>query len=276
MNYYNLGFVLTEFFMLLIGKYLLNLGVHPYFYALITGIPAAIIILFWFKLRPTLTSFLASLPTALFFTIANSLGFAALKLTSLTNYNFIIQISVLIMPVFGWLFLKEKIRPLVFPLAVVNLSGIALLSGFYRFQINSGDWLTLLAAVFLSLDFVWQKKAALKINQDEVAFWRRLIASLILGTFWLALPQLGTASWQYALTLIPVSLLYVGFSLLMVRCLKSQPVADFNLFITLSPVLTAIAAYWLLNEIMNPYQFLGAGLIMASILVYNWSRKEKS
>ena len=276
MIHYNLWFVATEVILLVVGKYLLNTGIHPYFYGLVTGTFAAVIILVLKKINLKLSALVTSLPTILFFTIANSLGFAALKFTTLTNYNFIIQISLLIMPIFGWLFLKEKIRWLIFPLALVNLTGIALLSGLNRLGLEIGVGLTLLAAVFLSLDFVWQKKAALKISQDEVAFWRRLISSLIIGIFWLLTPQLGTASWGNAMVLIPISLFYVSLSLLMVRCLKIQSVADFNLFITLSPVLTTIAAFLLLKESMNPNQFLGAGLIMASILVYNWYRKIKT
>jgi len=276
MIHYNLWFVATEVILLVVGKYLLNTGIHPYFYGLVTGTFAAVIILVLKKINLKLSALVTSLPTILFFTIANSLGFAALKFTTLTNYNFIIQISLLIMPIFGWLFLKEKIRWLIFPLALVNLTGIALLSGLNRLGLEIGVGLTLLAAVFLSLDFVWQKKAALKISQDEVAFWRRLISSLIIGIFWLLTPQLGTASWGNAMVLIPISLFYVSLSLLMVRCLKIQSVADFNLFITLSPVVTAIAAFLLLKETMNPNQFLGAGLIMASILVYNWYRKIKT
>lgn len=243
MNRYNWAFVLTEATMLIIGKYLLNAGIHPYFFALVTGVTAALILLIWFRLRPGLKSLIISLPTILSFSAANSLGFAALKLTTLTNYNFIIQISLLLIPLAGAVFLKESLRLQIFPLALINLSGIALLTGFIRWQFNVGDLLTLAAAVFLTLDFVWQKKASQIANQDEVAFWRRLASSLLLGIFWLALPQLGTATLGNFLTLIPLSILYAGFSWLMVRCLKVQPVADFNLFITLSPVLTAGAAY---------------------------------
>ncbi|PJA22772.1 hypothetical protein COX59_02105 [Candidatus Beckwithbacteria bacterium CG_4_10_14_0_2_um_filter_47_25] len=100
MNRYNFWFLTTEVTLLIVGKYLLNTGIHPYFYALVTGVTAGLVILIWLRLRIRLNSLLVSLPTILFFTIANSLGFAALKLTSLTNYNFIIQISLLIMPLF--------------------------------------------------------------------------------------------------------------------------------------------------------------------------------
>ena len=79
MNFYNLGFVATEVIMLVVGKYLLNLGIHPYFYGLITGIAAAIIMLTILKLRPTGKTLIASLPTIIFFTTANALGFVALK-----------------------------------------------------------------------------------------------------------------------------------------------------------------------------------------------------
>ena len=265
MNLYNLGFVTTEVILLVIGKYLLNLGIHPYFYALMTGVTAAIIMQIAFKLKLTCKTLIASLPTILFFTIANSLGFMALKFSQLT--------SLLIMPFFANWFLQEPIRWIIFPLALFNLTGIALLTGLNQFKLQLGDGLTLLAAVFVGLDFVWQKKAALKIDQNVVAFWRRLISSIFLGSFWLITPQLGHASWQNGLILIPISLLYVSLSLLMVRALISQPVADFNLFITLSPVLTAMAAYWLLKERMTQTQLIGAFLVLLSIVVYNWYRK---
>ena len=273
MNPYNLGFVATEVTLLVVGKYFLNLGIHPYFYGLVTGVTAAAIMRGILKLKLTRATLIASLPTILFFTIANSLGFMALKYSQLTNYNFLIQSSLLIIPFLASLFLNEKVRWAIFPLALVNLTGIALLTGLNGLRFHFGDGLTLLAAVFVSLDFVWQKKAALKIDQNVVAFWRRLISSIFLGSFWLITPQLGHASWQNALILIPISLLYVSLSLLMVRALTSQPVADFNLFITLSPVLTALVAFWLLNERMNQIQLSGAFLVLLSIIVYNWYRK---
>lgn len=272
---YNLGFVATEVTLLVVGKYLLNLGIHPYFYALVTGVSAAIIMTVSLRLHPTTKTLITSLPTILFFSIANALGFMALKLSNLSNYNFLIQSSLLIMPFFASWFLKEPIRWIIFPLTLVNLTGIALLTGLNQLSLQVGDGLALLASIFVSLDFVWQKKAALKIDQNVVAFWRRLVSSIFLGSFWMLTPQLGRATWQDGLILIPVSLLYLGLSLLMVRCLINQPVADFNLFITLSPVLTAVAAFWLLDESMTIKQTAGAGLIMVSIIVYNWYRKIK-
>lgn len=273
MNLYNFGFVFTEVTMLIIGKYLLNLGFHPYFYSLVTGVCAALIMLAMLKLHPTKATLMVTLPTIVFFTIANSLGFMALKYSQLTNYNFLIQSSLLLIPFLAHWFLKEKIHRIIFPLALINLTGISLLVNFYQFNFQFGDGLTLLAAVFVGLDFVWQKKAALRIDQNIVAFWRRLISSLFLGIFWLITPSLGTATFSNALILIPISLLYVVFSLLMVRALIAQPVADFNLFITFSPVLTALAAFWLLGETMTLKQIIGASLIVTSIIVYNWCRK---
>ena len=46
MNRYNLGFVATEVALLVVGKYLLNLGIHPYFYGLVTGVVSAAILYF--------------------------------------------------------------------------------------------------------------------------------------------------------------------------------------------------------------------------------------
>lgn len=276
MNRYTVGFIATEVAMLVVGKFLLNQGIHPYFYLLITGVLASLILKLIFKLRLTKKSLRVSLPTIIFFTVANSLGMLALKYSQLTNYNFLIQSSLLIMPFSAYIFLKEPIRLLIFPLALVNLAGIALLVNVSQLRLNFGDTLTLAAVIFVSLDFVWQKRATLKIDKNLVAFWRRLISSLIMGVFWLSTPELGTATIANALPLIPVSLFYVVFSLLMVRALASQPVADFNLFITLSPVLTAMAAYFLLKETLTPTQLLGAGLIMTSILVYNWKGKYDS
>ncbi|MEK7622414.1 MAG: DMT family transporter [Patescibacteria group bacterium] len=276
MNRYNFGFVFTEVTMLIVGKYLLNLGFHPYFYGVITGVCASLIMLKAFKLHPTKATFIVTLPTIVFFTIANSLGFMALKYSQLTSYNFLIQSSLLTVPLLAHWFLKEKIHWLIFPLSLINLIGIALLVSLNQAGFQFGNVLTLLAAIFVGLDFVWQKRAALKINQNIVAFWRRLISSLFLGIFWLMTPSLGTATFSNALILIPISLLYVVFSLLMVRALTVQPVADFNLFITISPVLTAIAAFWLLGETMTLKQIIGASLIVISIIVYNWYRKTKT
>lgn len=277
MNKYTIAFVSLDALGITATKYFFNLGVHPYFFVLITGLFTSGFLLIYLLITKqfnrtlfNLKSIKKSFPTALFIALANLFAFLALKIIPATNYVLLLRTSLFMIPILAWIILKEKINLRLFPLAFVTIIGVWLLTGDLKLIISlSGYSLALLAALMSSLDFIYQKRALITISKDVVVFWRRLLSALLVGSFWFFTPRLGEAKWQYWPWFICFSFGFFLLSLVLIRALKSQPVAEFNLLANLTPIIVGLISWWYLKEILSKEQILGAGLIFGSIFVYN-------
>jgi len=281
MNRYTILFVFLDAFGVTATKYFFTLGIHPYFFVLITGLLTSGFLFAYLGITKqfnyslfSLKTIKKSLPSALFIALANLFGFLSLKIIPATYYILLFRTSLFMIPILAWLILREKINFKLFPLALVAIIGVWLLTGDWRLIISlSGYSLALLAALMSSLDFIYQKQASIAISKDVVVFWRRLISALLVGSIWWFTPGLGTANWNYFFWFVIFSFGFFLLSLTLIRALKSQPVADFNLLANLTPILVGLLSWWFLKEILTIEQLFGAGLILGSILVYNLLNK---
>lgn len=284
MNVYILLFTFLDALGITATKYFFNLGIHPYFFVLITGIGSSGLIFLYLLLTKKITpvffqtkTIKQSIISGIFISGANILGFLSLKIIPATNYILLFRTSLLMVPVLAWIIIKEPVKPRLFPLASLALIGVWLLAGKTEVIFSfSGYSLALLAALMSSLDFIYQKKAMEKINPDVVAFWRRIISALLVGTLWLFTPNLGKTDGNYTSGLILFSVFFFFISLALIRGLKSKKVADFNLLTSFSPLLVGLIAYLWLGETLNSQQLIGAGLILTTIIVYNLLNKYDS
>ena len=278
-----LCFVVLEAGTTLLMKQLLNLAIHPYFVVLVSGLAASALMAVAFWRQPSFKKELLNLkviksiwPTAVFITLGNLFGFAALKLTRATNYILLARTSVLLSPILAWLILREKVNHKIWPLVASVLLGIWLLTGDWRLIFNlSGDSLAALTALTISLDFIWQKRAMIKVPLELMAFWRRLLSAILVGGIWLVTPQLGQTSFHFT-GLGGMALGFAGMSFFMARALKVQAVAEFNLLINLSPVLVGLSAYFLFGERLSGGQLVGAAFIIGSLVTFNLIKKQES
>ncbi len=281
MNWWTFGFVLTEASSLLLVKHLLSLKIHPYYLASTSSLISSVILFFYFlpnkafkKQFKKFKNIKLIFPTGLMIGLGNLIAFIALRLTTATNYTLIAKTSVLITPILAYFIIKEKVNKKLWPLIAVVLAGVWLLTGNLKLVLNfSGDSLALLAAITISLDFIFQKKALNKLNPEVVAFWRRLVSGILVGLMWVLTPNLGRTSLIDLKLICIVSLLFVFMSIFLSKAIKSQPVTDFNLVINLGPIFLLIGAYFFLGERLNIIQLIGSGLILSSIVGYNLVKK---
>ena len=281
MNWWTFGFVLTEASSLLLVKHLLSLKIHPYYLASTSSLISSVILFFYFlpnkafkKQFKKFKNIKLIFPTGLMIGLGNLIAFIALRLTTATNYTLIAKTSVLITPILAYFIIKEKVNKKLWPLIAVVLAGVWLLTGNLKLVLNfSGDSLALLAAITISLDFIFQKKALNKLIPEVVAFWRRLVSGILVGLMWVLTPNLGRTSLIDLKLICIVSLLFVFMSIFLSKAINSQPVTDFYLVINLGPIFLLIGAYFFLGERLNIIQLIGSGLILSSIVGYNLVKK---
>lgn len=284
MSWLILSFVLLESSTFLLFKLLIDANFHPYLLVSLSTLISSIFLLIWYLPSKSfksqafrIASIKASLPTALFIGLGNVFGFLALKYILATKYIFLNRISVLISPILAYLLLKEKINNKVWPLIGLTVVGIWLLAGNTETNLNFwGTVLALLTAVTVSLDFIFQKKAMIKLEPEVMAFWRRLLSAFVSLSMWLVLPNLG----EFKVSLVPyillISLGFFAMSICLAKALNKHLVGEFNLLINLSPVLASLGAMVFLKERVSSGQVVGAGLILGSIIIYNLITKYDS
>lgn len=242
-----------------------------------SSVVASILLLVWYVPQRSyrkqifrISSLKISLPTAIFIGLGNVFGLLALKFLLATQYIFLNRTSVLISPILALLILREKISSNIWPLIGITIIGIWLLAGTTYESLNYfGVVLALITAATVSLDFIYQKKAMNKLKPEVMAFWRRLLSSLVSLSMWLVFPKLGEFKIDLIFYILLTSLGFFSMSIVLAKALKKHKVGEFNLLINLSPILASFGAVMFLKEKVTSWQVLGALLILGSVMIYN-------
>ncbi|WP_157020169.1 DMT family transporter [Mesorhizobium xinjiangense] len=74
--------------------------------------------------------------------------------TTVTNSGFLTGLYVVMVPLLAVLLFRQKPHPVVWPAAFAALAGIWLLSGGSISRLSTGDWLTILCALFWALQMI--------------------------------------------------------------------------------------------------------------------------
>lgn len=172
----------------------------------------------------------------------------------------------------GVLFLKHRVRPLVWPLLAVAAAGMALLVGVLGGPEAAGPgsaqrtWtiLAVVGAVASGAAIVCVKRltasepsASIYLSQCVVGFWMVVIpANLVPGT-----PGLGPA-----LLLVLLGLLATGAQLLMTWSYGHLPIATGSLLSLLTPLLNLLSGMVLFGEKLRPAELAGTALIIGACI----------
>ncbi len=284
MNKHLLGFILTETSLLLIAKHLLSQGLNPLLFLFVTGMISSAGLAVYLKAKSKIRKKDISfkllkevMPTSVFLALSAMVGLLALKAIPVVNYTLISRSTVFITPALAVIILKEKMPRYVYRFGLITLLGIWLLSGGTMVSFfDKKNLLALSAAVLLSLDFIYQRRATFNLPPEVIAFLRRFMGSLLIGIFLLFFYQSQQLSTYTIVMLLISSLLYVVLSISMAWALKTEKASDFNLYITFTPALAAIFAVKLLKESLLAVQWLGAATVFLGVLGYNLIKKYDS
>ena len=193
-----------------------------------------------------------------------------LMTTSVTNSGFLTGTYVVMVPFLAVLIYRQWPHPVVWPGAMLTLAGIWLLSGGVLTALTTGDWLTLLCALFWAFQVLLISRYAaesgrpvtLAVVQFAVCGAIGLTAALLLepiepAAILAALPEIlyaGIFSGGIAFTLQVIGQRYT-----------TAPQAA--IFLSTEAVFAALFGALLLGERLPPVGFVGCALIFAAILV---------
>lgn len=191
--------------------------------------------------------------------------------TSLSNAGFISALAVVFTPLFDFLFRRRKPRRKLFVALLLCTLGLGLLTLGRDFRPRIGDVLCLGVSLCYTADLMLTEETVKNEAVDPVAMGVlelgfvgavMLVMSLVLETP--CLPR-TPAVWAAALFL---GILCTGVAFV-VQTVQQQYTAasHVGLIFTLEPVFSAVIAYFFAGERLQPRGYLGAVLMLVSLVI---------
>ncbi len=228
------------------------------------------------KTHGTRTLIIGGIATGIALFTASSLQQYAMAFTTAAKAGFITTLYVILVPIVG-IFLKKKIRPIIWFCALLAVIGLYLLSikpG--TFSISRGDFFVLLCALaftghILIIDYFSPKTDGVKLSciQFAVVSIASFVAMMMTETFVLS---------EVLDAIIP--LLYtgvlsstVGYTCQIIAQKKADPVIS-SLILSLESVFAAIFGALILHESMSGREITGCAIMFVAIIIAQLPEKK--
>lgn len=191
--------------------------------------------------------------------------------------GFVTALYIVIVPLLG-LFLKKRVRPLVWICVFVAATGFYLLCVNEGFSINKGDFFVLLCAIafavqILIVDYFSPKTNGVVLSCMQFAITGLISLPLMFGLETVSLAALiaGAKPLLYAAVLSGAG----GYTLQIVAQKDTDPTIA-SLIMSLESVFAALAGALLLHQIMSTKELIGCILIFAAVIVTQLPEKSNN
>ena len=196
--------------------------------------------------------------------------------TNASNAGFISDSTAIFVIIFGFLFFKEKTKPVSLIGVLIVFIGMYLLIFTQGIKVYTGDFLILLAPFFGSLHVLITSRIASKVHIYRILFYQflvvglmALILSLILGI------TLSIPSGEIILLIIYLGLIVTSYRYFAeIFSMRKIKPANVTLIILMTPIWAAIFSYIFLKEILLMQQYLGCFLIFIGLAFAQITNKE--
>ncbi len=194
---------------------------------------------------------------------------AGLLTTTASNGGFITSLYVVIVPIV--MFIGWRERPHWLAILAVILAGIGafLLSTEGRFQMQTGDAIELLGAVFWALHVVVAGKFAPSFNPISFSAGQLLVGSLLNLVFAVFFERSGmalSAPLLGAILYTAVMSLGLGYTL-QIWGQRHTPPTDAAILLSLESVFAVLGAWVVLHERLSGIQILGCVIILVAVVL---------
>ncbi len=188
--------------------------------------------------------------------------------TSASNAGFITGLSVVLVPVFGFLFFKEKTTLQVWSSALLAVIGLLLLSGANPFKWNHGDLKVLICAILFAFHIIFTGKYS-RINNVYLLTSVQLVV-IAFFSFLVFLPQMNALplpSTKNLLILLYLALFGTVFTFLMQTSMQRfTTVARTAVIFSMEPVFAALFAYLVAGETLSLQGWIGGLFIVLGMI----------
>jgi drug/metabolite transporter (DMT)-like permease len=203
-----------------------------------------------------------------FLFLGSALQQAGLVYTTAGNAGFITSLYVVLVPIVLFLFWREKFHRLAIVAVLLAVAGAFLLSTGGRFEVQKGDALELLGALFWTFHVIVLGKYASKYESMSFSIGQLLVCGLMnLGIGLFVEPMMSfNVPLLFAITYTAVFSLGLCYTL-QIWAQRHTPPADAALILSLESVFAVLSGWFLLNETLTSIQILGCVLIFSAVLL---------
>ena len=200
--------------------------------------------------------------------IASSFQQAGMQYTSVGKAGFITALYIVLVPVFG-IFMKRKVSPIIWVGVVLAAIGFYFLCITESFSINYGDFLVFLCAIcftfhILIIDYFAPKADGVALSC--IQFWFSGIICMSIAIL-RETPNM-TAILQAAVPILYAGVLSCGVAYtLQIIGQKHMKPAVASLILSLESVISVLAGWVILHEVLTGRQFLGCALVFAAVIL---------
>lgn len=195
----------------------------------------------------------------------------AVRYTSLSNAGFLCALTVVITPILGFVFLKQKLQKKLAIVVLMCLIGIGLLTLNEELKPALGDLLAIMAAVAYAIHLLITESAVKKegVNAFHLGVFQlgftglfNLILALIVEE-----PKLPSTLDVWGAVLF-LSIFCTGLAFIIQTVAQQYTSASHvGIIFSLEPVFAGLVAFILAGEVLAPRGYLGAGLLVASLFI---------
>lgn len=199
-----------------------------------------------------------------------------LNYTTTGHSAFITGVAVILVPVFLFLFWKQKFQRYEIVGVLIVFAGVFFLTFTPGAEINIGDAITLITAVTAAFHFILAGKFIKKADILSLITYQfvgsagiTFFAFLLSGDSW---PELSSSSLYAIFYLGLLGTLFCYFVYVWVqKYVKPMLVV---LVFSLEPIFAGLFGYYFVNEIMTLKELFGAALIICGIIYYKMKSTE--
>ncbi|MCF7804935.1 MAG: DMT family transporter [Candidatus Marinimicrobia bacterium] len=197
---------------------------------------------------------------------------ASLKFTSVARSVILVSTNPLFVSVLGWVFLKEKVKPLVVIGIIVSFAGIVIMSLGELTGVQAsftGDALALSGAFFAAIYLLTGRNVRQTISATTYSYIAYGIAAIVLVGMSLTagLPWTGysltTWSMFLLLAIVPQIIGHTSFN----YALRYVPAVIVALAILGEPIMSSTLAWFILGEQVHVNTFYGGVLVLIGVFL---------
>lgn len=200
-----------------------------------------------------------------------------LQFTTAGHSAFITGIAVILVPVFLFLFWRQKFSHFEVIAILIVFAGVFFLTYTPGIDVNNGDLITLLTAVTCAFHFILAGKFVKKAETLSLITYQFLGATLITLLAFVFFDN----NWNYLSTNAIYSVLYLGLLgtlfcyFVYVWTQKFVNPMFIVLTFSLEPIFASLFGYLFIDEIMSLKEMFGALLIISGIVFYKYKQQRE-
>jgi drug/metabolite transporter (DMT)-like permease len=213
-----------------------------------------------------------------FFALDLAFWHYGIVMTSVANATVLCNLTPVVVTLFAWLVLKQRPARLFILALVLAMGGAfamaAAADGRQGASPVLGDILSLTVSLWYAGYFLAVQRARTRAGAMQVTFWATVVGVVPLGLLavWLgeAMVPATLAGWAAC---VGMGLMHVAGQGGVAWSLGKLPAAVTAVIILIQPIVASLLSWWIFGETLTPVQALGGALVLAAILLAQWSAR---